>query len=291
MPLLESHILQYIRPGIVVGGIYALAAIGFVVIFNVTGIINFSQGEFVMFGGLLAVPVRREGLPLAAAVLASALLGATVGALVERLAVHPAKGAPLASQIITTIGASIALRGIALMIWGTDPYPIPAFSSGPPIRLTGVTVVAQELWVIGLTVFLLVALQGFFRRTLMGEALRACAYNPAGALLSGISVSCMTLLAFTLSAGLSGIVITPITYATYDMGAMLGLKGFVAALEGGLTSIRGAVLGGHMVGILESLGAGLLSSDYKDAVAFLLLLALFGFKTAGTLGDREEAKA
>jgi len=292
MTLLGSQILQYVLSGIVVGGIYALIAIGFVVIFNVTGIINFAQGEFVMFGALLVVSLQKAGLPLAWALLAAVSLTALLGAFLERVAIQPAKGASIATQIIITIGASIALRGTALMIWGTDPYPLSPFSEGPPLTLAGAVVVQQGLWVIGVTVFLLVGLHGFFHRTLLGKALRACAYNSVGALLNGISVNRMSLLSFALSAGLSaaaGIVISPITYATYDMGAMLGLKGFAAAMVGGLASIQGAVVGGLLVGILESLGAGIVSSGYKDAVAFLVLLALFFLKPDGILGGRAKA--
>ncbi|MBI3015426.1 MAG: branched-chain amino acid ABC transporter permease [Candidatus Tectomicrobia bacterium] len=292
MTLLGSQILQYVLSGIVVGGIYALIAIGFVVIFNVTGIINFAQGEFVMFGGMLAVSLNQAGFPLGGALLAATLLTALLGALVERAAIKPAKTASISTQIIITIGASIALRGIALMIWGTDPYPLPSFSDGPPLVVAEAAVVQQGLWVIGVTLLLLVGLHAFFHRTLLGKALRACAYNSVGALLNGISVSRMSLLSFSLSAGLSavaGIVISPITYATYDMGSMLGLKGFVAAMVGGLTSIQGAVVGGLLVGILESLGAGVVSSGYKDAVAFLVLLALFFLKPEGILGGKAKA--
>jgi len=293
MALLGSQILQYVLSGIVVGGIYALIAIGFVVIFNVTGIINFAQGEFVMFGSLLAVSLHTATLSLSAALLVAVLLTALLGAILERVAIHPAKGASIATQIIITIGASIALRGIALMIWGTTPYPLPPFTEGPPLILSGAVIVQQGLWVIGVTAFLLVGLHGFFHWTILGKALRACAYNSVGALLNGISVNRMSLFSFSLSAGLSavaGIVISPITYATYDMGSMLGLKGFVAAMVGGLTSIRGAVVGGLLVGILESLGAGVVSSGYKDAVAFLVLLALFFLKPEGIFAGREKVK-
>jgi branched-chain amino acid transport system permease protein len=250
----------------------------------VTRIINFAQGELVMLGALLTVSGRQLGLSTVMAVLAAVVVVAAVGALLERVAIHPVRRAPALTILIVTIGASITIRGVALIVWGTDPYALPAFSPGPPFRLHGATVVRQGLWVLAVAAVVFAALWLFFTRTYAGTAVRACAVNARGARLMGIRVERMWLLAFALSGGLgavAGAVIAPITYATYDMGLMLGLKGFVAAVLGGLVSPAGAIGGGILLGLLESLSAGLLSSGYKDAMAFVVLILLLLAQVAG----------
>ena len=281
---LADQLAQYLASGLVVGGVYALLGLGFVIVYRVTRIINFAQGELVMLGALLTVSGRQLGLSTTTAALAAVLAGTLVGALLERVAIHPVRRAPPLTILIVTIGASIAIRGAALVAWGTDPYALPAFSPGPPLRLLGATVVRQGLWVLAVAAVVFAALWLFFTRTYAGSAVRACAVNARGARLMGIRVERMWLLAFALSGGLgaaAGAVIAPITYATYDMGLMLGLKGFVAAVLGGLVSPAGAIGGGILLGLLESLSAGLLSSGYKDAVAFVVLIALLLAQVAG----------
>lgn len=291
---LESQVLQYVLSGLVVGGIYALIGLGFVIVYSVTRVINFAQGEFVMLGALLMVTFGGQGLPLPLAFLLVLLAASGIGALLERVAIHPVRNASVLTLIIITIGASIALRGAALLVWGTDPFALPPFSPGPPLRFGQAILVRQGLWVLAVALAIFVGLWAFFTRTYLGKALQACAINPRAARLMGIRVDRMSLLAFALAGGLgaaAGIVIAPITYATYDMGLMLGLKGFVAAVLGGLVSPPGAILGGFLLGILESLAAGLVSSGYKDAVAFVILIALCLAQVAGLLPWRvvEEA--
>jgi branched-chain amino acid transport system permease protein len=267
-----AELAQYLASGLVVGG--------------VTRIINFAQGEFVMLGAVLMVTLERAGLPVIPALALVIAAVAAVGAVLERVAIHPIRQAPPLAVLILTIGASIAIRGAALIVWGTDPATLPAFVAGPPIRVLGATIVRQGLWVIGLAVLVFALLWFFFTRTYAGTALRACAVNPRGARLMGIGVDRMFLLAFALSGALgavAGAAIAPITYATYDMGLMLGLKGFVAAVLGGLVSPPGAIAGGFLLGLLESFSAGLLSSGYKDAVAFVVLIALLLVHAAGWL--------
>lgn len=283
---LGDQLAQYLATGLVVGGVYALIGLGFVIVYSVTRIINFAQGELVMLGALGTVTLVGAGLPVPAALLATVAGVAAVGALLERVAVHPLRHAPGLVVLIVTIGASIALRGAALLAWGTDPFALPPFTTGPPVRILGAVVVRQGLWVLGVAGLVFLALWGFFTRTYPGAALRACAVNPRAARLMGIRVDRMYLLAFALAAGLgavAGAVIAPITYATYDMGLMLGLKGFVAAVLGGLVSPLGAIAGGFLLGVLESLAAGLVSSGYKDAVAFMILIALCLAQVAGWL--------
>lgn len=280
----EAQLAQYLASGLVVGGVYALIGLGFVIVYRVTRIINFAQGEFVMLGALLTVTGRHLDLPTAAAFGLAVAVVALVGALLERVGVHPVRRAPATAALIVTIGASIAIRGAALAVWGTDPYALDAFSPGPPLRVLGASVVRQGLWVLAVAVLAFAGLWLFFTRSYTGTAITACAANPRGARLMGIRVERMWLLAFGLSGALgaaAGAVIAPITYATYDMGLMLGLKGFVAAVLGGLVSPAGAIAGGFLLGLLESLSAGLLSSGYKDAVAFVVLILLLLAQVAG----------
>lgn len=266
---------QWLVTGITLGSIYALIALGFVTIYNVTGVINLAQGEFVMIGALaIATLSRAAPLPLAAAL--AILLTAIVGAAIYQVTLRPARGASIVTLIIITIGVSIVLRGIALLIWGVDPYPLRAFSLGPPISLGVAVITRQALWVIATTGLAVLLLYLFFTKTMLGRGMRACALNARAARLMGVPLARMSMLAFALSAGVAaigGIVLTPIQYASYDMGLILGLKGFVAAIMGGLSSLPGAIIGGLLLGMLESIGGGI-NSAYKEAVAFVILIAV-----------------
>jgi branched-chain amino acid transport system permease protein len=185
--------------------------------------------------------------------------------------------APALAALILTIGASIAIRGVALIVWGTEPFVLAPFTSGPPLQLGGAVIVRQALWVLGVAAVVFAVLWWFFTRTFAGTAMRACALNGRAARLAGIRVDRVFVVAWALSGALgavAGAVIAPITYATYDMGLMLGLKGFVAAVVGGLVSAPAAIAGGFLLGALESLAAGLVSSAYKDAFAFIALIAV-----------------
>jgi branched-chain amino acid transport system permease protein len=258
-----------------------------VTIYNVTGIINFAQGEFAMLGAMVLVSLGPLDLPrplgIAVAVLAVTLLGG----LVERLTIHPARRASPVTLIIITIGVDIAVRGIALLVWGTDPYPLPPFTPGPPFRLGGAVITRQGVWILGATALTLASLYLFFERTYLGKTLRACAINPLSARLSGIRPDRMSLVAFALSAGLgavAGIVIAPLTLVSYDMGLHLGLRGFVAAIMGGLVNPAGAVVGALLLAVLENLAGGLFRAAYKEAVAFLVLFLILFFRPQGLFG-------
>jgi len=275
---------QYLASGVVVGGIYSLIGLGFVIVFGVTRIVNFAQGEFVALGALVLATLSARGVGLPLAFTGAVAAGVAAGMLLERVAVRPLRAMPSLAILIVTIGASIALRGGALLVWGTDPFAVPAFWAGPPLVLGGAVIVRQGLWVLGAAACVFALLWAFFTRTYAGAAFRACAANARGARLCGMRVDRMRLAAFALAGGLgavAGAVIAPITYATYDMGLMLGLKGFVAAVIGGLVSPAGAIAGGVALGVVEALAAGLVSSAYKDAVAFVVLIALCLAQAAG----------
>ncbi|MBI4492090.1 MAG: branched-chain amino acid ABC transporter permease [Chloroflexi bacterium] len=281
-----SDAAQYLVTGLTLGSIYALVALGFVTVFSVTGVINFAQGEFVMLGAMLAAQFVQVGAPLPLAALLAVAGAALVGALVFEVGLRPARGASELAMIIITIGASTAIRGAALLAWGTDPRPLAAFTPGPPIELAGAAVVRQSLWVLGATAAVLVALHLFFSTTAMGRALRACAVNAVAARLVGISPRHTGLAAFVLSGAVgavAGVVLAPLSYATYDMGLMLGLKGFVGAVLGGMANPSGAVAGGLALGLLEAFGTPI-SSAYKDAAAFIVLILAMLLRPGGLFG-------
>ncbi len=284
-----DQVPQWIATGLALGAIYALIALGFVMIYAVTDVINLAQGEFLMLGALLAVTFTRQGWPLPLAGVAAVAATMAVGALVQVVALRPARNASVLTLIIITIGVSIALRGGALLLWGTDPYPLPAFTAGPALRIGAAVVRRQDLWIAGALALSAAALWLFFNRTMLGKGLRACAINPRAARLMGVRPGRMATLSFALGAGLAalgGVVIAPKTNATYDMGFDLGLKGFVAAIVGGLTSPAGAVVGGLLVGVLEAVGGGI-KSAYKDAVAFVILVAVLLARRFGPFGAGE----
>ena len=282
-------ILQIVLSGLTAGAIYALVALGFAIIYNASHVINFAQGEFVMIGGMAAVAFVDAGLPLPLAAVFAVTGAALVGFLLEKLAVEPARGAPVVTLIIITIGASIFLRGLASLVWDKKIHSLPAFSGDAPISLGGATLLPQTLWVLGTTVVTVAALWGFFNRTLTGKAILAVSHNRLAAQLMGISVRRVLLVSFGLSAALgalAGVLIAPISFTAWDVGVMLGLKGFAAAILGGLGSGPGAIAGGLALGLIEALGAGYLSSAYKDVFAFVIILAALVFLPDGLAGRR-----
>lgn len=272
-----SDYLQFALSGISTGSVYVLIALGFITVYNVTGIVNLAQGEFVMLGAMLAVVFQGLGLPLVVAFALSVLCVVVAGVLTERLTIRPARHAPEVSLIIITIGTSIAVRGTALLIWGTSSYGLPEFSPGAPFALWGAVLSRQRLWIMAAAAAVLLLLYLFFELTLLGKAVRACAINRLAAETLGINTGSMASLAYGLAGGLgaiAGIVIAPLTLITYDMGLALGLKGFVVAIMGGFVSAPAAVVGGLLLGVLESFTSAFLSSGLKDAVAFLILFVV-----------------
>ncbi len=281
-----SEYLQLLVDGTVTGSVYALVAVGFVVVYRVTGIINFAQGAFVMLGPMLTITFLSRlggggGGTLAAAAVAAAVLTSLLAALVYRLTLHPTRTASPLTRIIITVGVYITLQGLALRVWGPRPYVMPAFTTlqmaDRLIELGGVTLQAQSLWVWGTSLSVMGGLAVFFERTVVGKAMRACAINRTAARLMGIGVDQMAALAFALAGfvgAVGGIVLAPSTRPTYDMGLELGLKGFVAAIAGGLASVPGAVGGGLALGVLESLWAGVTLAGFKDIFAFAMLILL-----------------
>jgi branched-chain amino acid transport system permease protein len=284
-----SEFLQYLFSGLTVGATYALAALGFTLIYNASGVINFAQGEFIMLGGMGAVVLNQLGVPLPLAIVLAVALAAVAGMLVEKLAIEPAGNAEVVTLIIITIGASLTIRGLAGVFLGKGNHALPAFSGEAPIGILGATLLPQSLWVFGVTMVVVAALAWFFGRTVTGKAMLAMSHNKLAAQLVGINTRSILLLSFALSAALGavgGILVAPINYTSYDAGIMLGLKGFVAATLGGLGNGMGAVAGGLILGIAEAMTAGYVSSAYKDATPFVLILLILFFRPQGLFGKK-----
>ena len=287
-----TELVQYVIGGLVVGSIYGLVGIGYTGVYNVTRIVNFAQGDFAMLGALSAIALHALGLPLPLAIGGAIAAVAGLGLGVERWAIRPAR-ADEVRGIIITLGVGVALEGVALTLWGTDAQAMPAFSGDRALAVLGVTVPLQSLWVLGTAAVLVTGLQLFFRRTYLGKAFRACAVNPYAARLCGIEVRAMSALSFVLSGALgaaAGIIVAPIVLVQYDTGIPLGIKGFVACIVGGLGKPAGAAVGGLLLGVLEALAAGLLSSGYKNAIAFVLLLLFLFVRPEGLLGELERVE-
>ena len=291
----SQQIAQYIITGLTIGAIYAIVAMGFNIIHNATGIVNFAQCEFISLGGMFMYSlVVLFKVNLVISFFISMVGVALIGALIEIGPIRHARSKEIIILIFLTIGLSEILRGTAQEVWGTDNVGVPSFSGENPIHLLGgATIVPQHIWVFGITILVMLMLHYFFKKTLMGKAMRATAVDRRAAALVGICVNRMILFSFAFSGALgavAGMIIAPISTTSYDTGIMLGLKGFAAAILGGYGNFVGAILGGIVLGILESLGAGLISSQYKDVIAFCVLLLVLFLKPTGIMGYGESER-
>jgi len=278
---------QYILGGVVDGAIFALVSAGFVLIYQVTGIINLAQGEFVMIGGMTAAALTTGGMPLVGAAAIAVALAAAAGGLTYLLAIRPARGGTALTLLFITLGVDVALRGLALFVWGTNPYSLPPFSAGNAIVIFGGALPPQALWVLGTDALVFAALYLFFRHTRVGTAVRAAVANPPIASTFGIPLRTFAFGSFVVAAaigGLGGVVITPIPGVQYDAGLTYGLAGFVSAVLGGIDSLPGALLGGFTLGIVEHVAAGLLSPGWDQGLGFLILLLVLVVRPQGLLG-------
>lgn len=282
-----QEFIQYLFSGLTTGAIYAVIGVGFSMLFRSTELINFAHGEFVMLGAMFLVLLWKTlGLPLIFACFISIGAVSAIGLMFERSAIRTARKPQPIVLVIITVGASIFLRGLAMVVWGKDAYSVPSFSTHAPINVKGAMLLPQSIWIFLAVFAVSLALYLFYQKTITGKAMIACAISRRAAWLTGIPAEKMVLLAFSISTalgGVAGIFIAPITMCSYDMGTILGLKGFCAAMIGGLGNLWGALLGGFLLGILESFGVGLLSSGFKDAIAFFLLLLILYFRPGGII--------
>jgi branched-chain amino acid transport system permease protein len=284
--MIES-VWQYILAGVVVGAIYALIAAGFVLIYQVTGLINFAQGEFAMIGAMTAASLATAGMPTLAAAAIAVVAAAVTGALCYLLAIRPARAATGVTLIFITLGLDVALRGLGLFVWGTNPLSLIAFTGGNAVTIFGGKLPPQAMWVLLTDLLVFGALYLFFRHTYAGTAVRAAVANPPIASTFGIPLRTFAFWSFVVAAaigGLGGVVIAPITSATFDMGLTFGLAGFVAAVLGGLESLPGALVGGFVLGIVTKVAGGLLSTGWEEGVGFLILVLVLVLRPQGLLG-------
>jgi len=282
-----AEFLQFAFSGLTVGAIYALVALGFTLIYDASEVVNFAQGEFVMLGGMVTVFAMNAGLPLGLAALLAVAVAVVVGLLLYRLAIEPARGASPVTLIIITIGASILLRGIAAVVFDKNYHNLPPLFANKPLSLGGATLLPQTLVVLAGVALVVVALWLFMTRTLTGKSMLAIAANRTAAQLTGINTTAVVGLSFMISAAIGaigGILVTPITLTNYDIGTMLALKGFAGAMLGGMGNPLGAVVGGLLLGLLEQFSAGYVSSQYKDAVAFVVILLVLFTMPHGLFG-------
>ncbi|MEJ2374486.1 MAG: branched-chain amino acid ABC transporter permease [Pseudolabrys sp.] len=282
-----AEFLQFAFSGLTVGAIYALVALGFTLIYNASDVINFAQGEFVMLGGMVTVFALAAGVPLPLAALLAVIVAVGVGLALYKLAIAPARGASAVTLIIITIGASILLRGVASLVFDKNFHSLPPFAGNKPFMVGGAALLPQSVIVLIGAGVIVLALWLFMTRTLTGKAIMATAANRLAARLVGINTGAMVGLSFAVSAAIGavgGILAAPITLTSYDVGTLLALKGFAAAMLGGMGKPLGAVVGGLMIGLLEAFGAGYISSSYKDAIAFIVILVVLFAMPQGLFG-------
>ncbi|MDD2735698.1 MAG: branched-chain amino acid ABC transporter permease [Desulfuromonadaceae bacterium] len=287
-----SLAVQFIFAGLTSGSIYALVALGFNMIYNVTRVVNLAQGEFLMLGAMTMISLHAGlKLPMPVALVLSTIIVGCIGVVFDRFIIRPLKKPTLLLLILLTLGASTFLKGVALLIWGKSPYSAPTFVEMKSISFLGASFSPQILWVIGTVVVTSCSLWFFFEKTFIGKAMRACAENPRAASLMGIDVKNFVTISFFLGGaigGLGGMMIAPISFMVYDGGTMMGLKGFAAAVLGGVGSYPGAVIGGIVLGLLENLATGYISSFFKDTIAFLALLLILFIKPSGLMKRTED---
>ena len=273
--------------GVTVGFIYTLVGLGFTVIYNSSGIINFSQGEFVMAGGMSTVFLLYAGLPLGVSFILAIMITSMIGIILYKL-ISISKDGSQISLIILTLGFAIFLRGVAQVIFDKQLHTMPSIVGDGAFEIFNTTLTYQAILIMVVASLIVISLYLFFKKTKTGQAMVAASSNVDAAKLMGINIKKILMLNFAISAviaSIGGILLTPITSTNYEVGIMLGLKGFCAAIIGGLGNPFGAVAGGLLLGILESLVAGYISSEYKDAVAFVVLLAILFFMPGGIFGN------
>ena len=286
-------LVQYCLAGIQLGSIYAIVAIGFNIIYNTTGVINFAQGEFLVLGAMIAIHLN-PFLPLIVAIMVAVAITAGIGAIIELSFIKWLKNPKVLRLIIITIGLSIVLRETMSYIFGKETLALPYFSGGASssIKILGAGFSPQILWIIGVSTVLVVALNLFFKYTLTGKAMRACSANKESSKLCGINSGFMITLSFVISAfigAIAGCVISPFAQTTYDNGSSLAIKGFTVAIIGGLGKSTAAVVAGLSLGLLEQFSVILFPSSFKDAVTVAVLLLLLIVKPTGLFSKANES--
>lgn len=288
-----SELLQLVIAGFKNGSIYALIALGFTIVYAATNVINFAQGEFYMLGGMFAVLLfGRLGVPLLGAVPLSVAAVAGVGMLFEVVAIRPRKDGDPMALIIITVGGSLVFASLARHLFGSDALALPEFTPGASLTVAGAAIERQTLWIWGMVVIAVTALSVLYGKTRLGRAMRACMLNRDAARLMGIDTSRVVMISFGLAAALgalAGVAVTPLTSTRFDIGAGIALKGFAAAVLGGLGSPLAAVAGGVLLGLIEQAVIPF-SSAMKDVVSLAVLLAVLFIRPQGLLARAQREK-
>lgn len=285
-----SYIPQVLVSGLGIGCVYGLIGIGFCVIYNASGIVNFAQGAFVMLGGMITqVLFARSGVPLPLAALIAIASVAVLGVAIERVVVRPLwnRKATMFVMILATLAAQIVIERLTLIAVGDQPKTLPVFTDRPPLMIGSVAIGYQLLWIVGGSLAIVGLLAAFFSLTKTGKAMRACSINREAAALQGIPVSRMLALAFALSAALgavAGILITPTQYTAFNVGVPFAISGFIAAIVGGFGRPFGAFLGGLLLGLLQALAIVGFGAGLKNVAALSVLLLFLFIRPSGILG-------
>ena len=286
-----ATLVQLLVTGLAFGCLYALVALGFVLIYNAVGVVNFAQGEFVMIPAFIGLTfLTFAGLPWYLAYLATILVMVLFGLAFEAVAYYPLRNRTFLPVVISTIGASVLLRNVAQLIWGAVPLRFPGlFPSNMTLALGGVHVVPQHLLIVGVTGALLLGQYLLFERTLLGKQLQAVAQDKDTARLLGVRAGTMIAITFAYSAVLgavAGILIGPIFNVNKDFGGPLALKAFSASIVGGFGSVPGAIVGGLILGVVEIFAAAFLAPEYRDAYSFIVMIAVLLLRPQGIFGER-----
>jgi branched-chain amino acid transport system permease protein len=287
-----SQLFQILVAGVSIGAIYSLAALGFTIVFNATKVTNFANGDFVMMGGLIAASLATAGYHPFVAVALAVLVVTGLGVALDVFGVQQARRKSILSYAMVTIGFSVLYRGLMQVVAGRDVLFMPNFGVLPELRIAEVYLTSQSVWILATLSIISAGLSYLYLKTRIGKAMRAASQNPRAAALCGIEPRFMSGLSFAMAASVgavAGALVAPVGAAFYEYGLTFGLKGFAAAVLGGFGNPVGAVVGGLLIGLLESLSAGYLSSAYKDAVALSILLLLLLVWPSGLLG-RVEAR-
>lgn len=289
-----TDLIQLIFSGLATGSIYALAALGFTLLWQAAGTINFAQGEFVMLPAFAMLGFITVGAPLPLAFALTCVLAvAVLGWVFKRGLVDPLRSHGLMPIVVATIGLAIAMRNSVRAGYSAEAHPFPSLFGDRLFQIAGVTVTLADVGTLAIALALVFLVQSFLTRTVTGRAMQAVAQNTESATVLGIDVSRMVFYTFALNAVLAcaaALLVTPVYLAKFDIGEPLGLKAFYAAVIGGFSNSRGALLGGLIVGVAENLAAAYVSPAYKDAVALVLFMAVILFKPQGLLGKPTERK-
>jgi branched-chain amino acid transport system permease protein len=288
-------VLQLLFSGLGIGAIYALVALGFILIFRATSVVNFAQGEFSMVAAYLMVVFAVDlGWPYWLSFLVAIAGMALLGAIFNLGVYYPLRNRTFLPVIISTIGASIFLANTVLALYGPQPQVLPGWFDTPGIQLGPVYLDSQYLLIIGVTILLVGFQYWFFEHTLLGKKLQATSQDKEMAALLGIPVATMIMITFVYSAvlgGIAGILVAPVLFVSIQMGSTIALKAFAATIIGGFGDVAGAIVGGFALGIIETFGAAYISVPYKDAFAFLVLILFLAFRPQGLFGERVAEKA